>query len=104
MSSTDDSGSAPGGASDGDALRPARWFHLEGRERRGPVELAVVRELVLEGSLGPDDYVWADGMDDWRHVRDVPALVPPGALRVTLTAWPDGPDASAASDGSGTSA
>lgn len=72
-------------------LQPARWFHLEGRERRGPVALADVRELVLQGSLGPDDYVWADGMDDWRHVRDVPALVPPAALRATLPAWPDDP-------------
>jgi hypothetical protein len=78
-------GATPGG------LRPARWFHLEGRERRGPVALAEVRELVLEGSLGPDDYVWADGMDDWLRVRDVPALVPPAALRVTLTGWPDEP-------------
>jgi hypothetical protein len=101
MSSTGDSGPASGGASDGDALRPARWFHLEDRERRGPVELAVVRELVLEGSLGPDDYVWADGMDDWRHVRDVPALVPPGALRVTLSTWPDDPRTSGTPDASG---
>jgi hypothetical protein len=84
--------SGDAGSGDGE-LRPARWFHLDGRERRGPIELAAVRELVLEGTLGPDDYVWADGMDDWRHVRDVPALVPPGALRVTLPAWPDGPGA-----------
>jgi hypothetical protein len=35
--------------------------------------------------------VWADGMPDWLHVRDVPALVPPRALRVTLPAWPDEP-------------
>jgi hypothetical protein len=71
------------------ALRPARWFHLQGGERQGPVPLADMRELVLEGTLGPDSWVWADGMPDWKHVRDVPALVPPRALRVTLTDWPD---------------
>ncbi len=81
------------GTPDPGAVRPARWFHLEGRERRGPVALAEMRELVLEGSLGPGDYVWADGMDDWRHVRDVPALVPPAALRATLPAWPVDPTA-----------
>jgi hypothetical protein len=70
-------------------LRPARWFHLVGGERRGPVALDEMRELVLEGSLAPDSWVWADGMQDWMRVRDVPALVPPQALRVTLTAWPD---------------
>jgi hypothetical protein len=51
-----------------------------------------MRELVLEGSLEPDSYVWADGMPDWLHVRDVPALVPPRALRVTLPAWPEDGD------------
>jgi hypothetical protein len=76
---------------DGDgALRPARWFHLVGGERRGPAALDEMRELVLEGSLVPDSWVWADGMADWMRVRDVPALVPPRVLRVTLTAWPDG--------------
>jgi hypothetical protein len=81
-----------------DTLQPARWFHLEGRERRGPVALSAVRELVLQGSLGPDDFVWADGMDDWLHIRDVPALVPPAALRVTLPAWPDERGGSAGAD------
>ena len=70
-------------------LRPARWFHLEGTERRGPVGIEDMREMVLEGSLLPDSWVWADGMPDWLHVRDVPALVPPRTLRVTLTNWPD---------------
>ena len=71
-------------------LRPARWFHLEGRERRGPDGLDAMRELVLDGTLGPDAWVWADGMDEWMRVKDVPALVPPPALRATLTAWPEG--------------
>jgi hypothetical protein len=73
----------------GDATLPARWFHLVGADRQGPVMLAEMRELVLEGSVGPDTWVWADGMPDWMHVQDVPALVPPAALRATLSAWPE---------------
>jgi hypothetical protein len=73
----------------GTDVLPARWFHLQGSERQGPVALEEMRELVLEGSLGPDGWVWADGMDDWMHVRDVPALTPPRALRITLPGWPD---------------
>ena len=76
----------PSGPAD---LAPARWFHLEGEVRRGPVALDEVREHVLDGSIGPETWVWSDGMDDWMRVRDVPALVPPAALRATLTAWPD---------------
>ena len=70
-------------------LRPARWYHLVGGERQGPVALADMRELVLEGTLLPESWVWADGMADWMRLREVPALVPPRTLRVTLTAWPD---------------
>jgi len=72
-------------------LRPARWFHLVADERRGPVGIDEMRELVLEGSLLPESWVWADGMPDWMRLRDVPALVPPRALRVTLPDWPDEP-------------
>jgi len=77
------------GGEDRERLRPARWFHLVEGVRSGPVPLDEMRELILEGSLAPDSWVWADGMPDWMHVRDVPALVPPRALRVTLPAWPD---------------
>jgi len=83
-------------ATDGEGVLPARWFHLAGTERQGPVALADMRELVLEGSVGPGTWVWADGMPDWMHLGDVPALVPPPALRATLPAWPepgDDPDA-----------
>ena len=73
----------PSGPAD---LAPARWFHLEGEVRRGPVALDEVREHVLDGSIGPETWVWSDGMDDWMRVRDVPALVPPAALRATLRA------------------
>lgn len=77
----------PAAADEG--LRPARWFHLRGTERQGPVGLDDMRELVLEGTLDPTSWVWADGMPDWMRLADVPALVPPRALRVTLPAWPD---------------
>jgi hypothetical protein len=79
------------GATTGGTLQPARWFRLEGTERRGPIGLEEMRELVLEGTLVPRSWVWADGMTDWMRVADVPALVPPQALRVTLPDWPDEP-------------
>ena len=73
----------------GTPLRPARWYHLVGGERQGPVALDDVPVLVFEGTLVPDDEVWADGTADWMRLREVPALVPLRTLRVTLTAWPD---------------
>jgi hypothetical protein len=66
---------------------PARWYHLQGTEQHGPIGLEEIRRLVLEGAVTPDTYVWADGMPDWLHAREVPALTPPAELRAQLPAW-----------------
>lgn len=66
----------------------ARWFHLEGAEQRGPVDLDEIRRLVLDGTVGPDTYVWSDGMPDWMRAREVPALTPPAELRPRVPHWP----------------
>ncbi len=68
-------------------MQPARWYYLEGREQRGPMPLADIRARVLDATLQPDTYVWADGMPGWLHVRQVPALTPPPELRAGLDAW-----------------
>lgn len=66
---------------------PARWYHLQGEQQHGPVDLATMRELVMQGTILPDTYVWADGMPDWLLAREVPAITPPESLRTTLPAW-----------------
>jgi hypothetical protein len=66
---------------------PARWYHLQGTDQRGPVGLDAIRDLVLDGTVGPETYVWADGMPDWLPAREVPALTPPDELRSGLPAW-----------------
>ena len=67
--------------------RPARWYHLQGEQQLGPLELDTMRRLVMTGTLAPDTYVWSDGMETWLRARDVPALVPPESLRDELPAW-----------------
>jgi hypothetical protein len=66
---------------------PARWYHLQGTDQHGPIGLDAIRDLVLATTVGPDTYVWADGMPDWLPAREVPALVPPDELRAELVAW-----------------
>lgn len=68
-------------------MRPARWFHLDDDRQVGPLDLAEMRRRVLDGEVGPDTYIWADGMPDWRPAREVPALVPPPSHR-PLPHWP----------------
>lgn len=72
----------------GGAFESARWYHLQGRsDRHGPLDLDAMRRLVLAGVVAPETYVWADGMPDWRPARDVPALTPPPAVRLSLPGW-----------------
>ena len=79
---------APDDASPGrPRLDPARWYHLEGRTQHGPVDLDTIRAKVLDGTVTPDTYVWADGMPDWLPARQVPALVPPAGLADAPAAW-----------------
>lgn len=66
---------------------PARWYHLQGEEQHGPLDLATLRRLVLDGTVVPDTYVWADGMPDWLHAREVPAITPPAGVRNSLPPW-----------------
>lgn len=66
---------------------PARWYHLQGQEQHGPLDLDTMRRLVLHGTVRPDTYVWADGMPDWLPAREVPAVTPPPGVRDGLEHW-----------------
>ena len=68
-------------------MDPARWYHLQGEVQSGPMDLAAIRSLVLDGTVGPGTYVWADGMPDWLRAHEVPALTPPPELRQRLHDW-----------------
>jgi len=61
---------------------PARWYVLVDGDQTGPFALDAVRERVVDGDVGPDTWVWADGMPEWRRAARVPALVPPSSLGV----------------------
>ncbi len=66
-------------------MTPARWYRIDHGEQVGPVDLVHMRTLVRDDVLGPDGWVWADGMPEWRKVRDVPALVPPADVVESMT-------------------
>ena len=68
-------------------LRVARWWVLADGASIGPFTLDAVRQRVLAGMTGPSTYVWADGMPDWMHAQQVPAVTPPASVRLTLPAW-----------------
>lgn len=70
-------------------VAPARWFYLKLALQHGPYDLDQMHALVLDQTIGPDTYVWADGMPSWMEARRVPALVPP--VQLGLRDWPTEP-------------
>ena len=53
---------------------PQRWHvNLDG-ESHGPITLGEVERYWEDGKLNADSTVWAEGMDDWQPLVDVPEL------------------------------
>jgi hypothetical protein len=53
----------------------AKWWHciVNGRQY-GPVGEDVFRSWIAARRVGPDDYVWTDGMQQWQPAGQVPGL------------------------------
>ncbi|KAJ9449740.1 DnaJ-like protein subfamily C GRV2, partial [Diplonema papillatum] len=51
------------------------WFYQDkSGEQQGPVGLDVVQEMYKDGSLTAESKLWAQGLDAWHAVKDVPQL------------------------------
>ena len=50
------------------------WYYVEAGERKGPVELSLISEMIGNSSLGEDDYVWKKGFQNWTKIKDIPEL------------------------------
>jgi len=52
------------------------WYYALDGERKGPVSEEDLVQMIYEGDLGLDDYVWKAGMDDWKQISDVEDIPP----------------------------
>lgn len=54
------------------------WYYSQNRERKGPVELEALKELVANGTLSKNSLVWNQSMGEkWSRVGDIPVLAGP---------------------------
>ncbi len=51
-----------------------QWYYVEGGERKGPVEMSTIHELISNSKLNDDDYVWKKGFENWTKVKDTEEL------------------------------
>ena len=57
------------------------WHYIQNGRACGPIDTTALQALFQNGSLGPDAFVWKEGMPDWvpaRSVADLAASIPPG--------------------------
>ncbi|MDB5616387.1 GYF domain-containing protein [Tardiphaga sp.] len=55
------------------------WFVAAGGQQDGPYAEPQFRDLITQGRVTPDTFVWCDGMPDWQRAGDVPGLFSNGA-------------------------
>ena len=47
------------------------WYYLENGAQRGPVTELELRALFQVGTIGPETYLWCEGMPEWRKHSDL---------------------------------
>lgn len=57
-----------------EAFERALWFYLIEQNQQGPVAFAELRKVWRDGAIGPDTYVWREGMVDWQRVKQMREL------------------------------
>jgi uncharacterized protein DUF4339 len=57
------------------------WFYASGDKEQGPCSEKQLRELIAQGVVTADTWVWSDGMADWQRAADIPGLLSSVARR-----------------------
>ncbi len=48
------------------------WYYVIGQDRKGPVSLEAILNLVNSGTLVQDSYVWRKGLEGWKKMKELP--------------------------------
>jgi hypothetical protein len=64
----------------GDAHDVPVWFYRIDDEQSGPATTAELHNLIGSGRLGPQDFIWKDGLLDWSTVEEIAELNTAGPL------------------------
>lgn len=59
-----------------DGHEEKKWFVFMGDHHEGPFSLVDIQGKMSEGAVTPVNFVWCDGMQDWKVMSDVPEFEP----------------------------
>lgn len=52
----------------------SKWYYVENKDRVGPIEEEELVNLVKNGSLFEESYVWKKGLENWTKIKEVSEL------------------------------
>jgi hypothetical protein len=58
-----------------DGFDEKKWFLYLSDHHEGPFSLAEIQEKMSGGQVSTANYVWCEGMPDWKPMTEVPAFV-----------------------------
>lgn len=51
------------------------WYYYDdNKERIGPISFEKLKTLWASAAIRMDSYLWSEGMDDWKMLKDIPEL------------------------------
>ncbi len=53
-----------------------QWYINRNGQQYGPYSTEQMKAYAQKGELSPDDYIWAQGMAEWSHARNISSLFP----------------------------
>lgn len=60
------------------------WFYFAKEVQVGPLRESELKQVIGEGTVGADDFVYREGYGDWKQLKDVPELgrgIAPASVR-----------------------
>ena len=51
-----------------------QWYYVVEKERKGPVAISDIKQLLSSGQLNDQSYVWTKGFDNWKRVSEISEL------------------------------
>jgi uncharacterized RDD family membrane protein YckC len=61
----------------------SKWFYTQNGRQVGPVDQALLQDLVTSGHVQTSDMAWKDGMSGWQTISILPELSGPLAVHAT---------------------
>ncbi len=52
------------------------WYYLDkSQQQQGPVAFKVLKALWQEEKITPMTYIWTEGMEQWKRIREMPGFI-----------------------------